>query len=92
SVDAGVLRRLRYRDVEGVVLLQVMPGGAAQNAGLRANDVIVGVGNSRTRSIDQATIVRSPAELDTALSMGNGVRRLFVIRDGEGAYADVAIE
>jgi serine protease Do len=92
SVDAGVLRRLRYRDVEGVVLLQVMPGGAAQNAGLRANDVIVGVGNSRTRSIDQATIVRSPAELDTALSKGNGVRRLFVIRDGEGAYADVAME
>jgi len=92
SVDAGVLRRLRYRDVEGVVLLQVIAGGAAQSVGLRINDVIVGVGNARTRSIDDAAVVRTPEALGKAIAAGKGVRRLFVIRDGEGAYADVPME
>lgn len=46
SVDATYVRQLNLRVNQGVIIIDVLPGTAAERAGLRVRDVIVAVGDT----------------------------------------------
>jgi S1-C subfamily serine protease len=52
TVTADTARTLRMPSVRGVVLLDVMKGGAAESSGLRAGDVILSLNGSPIGGID----------------------------------------
>jgi len=71
---------------EGAVIRDVRPGSPAEEAGLRAGDVIVGVGNQK---------VASPSEASKAISAALGSKdravALRVLRDGTIAFVGVTV-
>lgn len=74
-------RRLRTRSGRGAVVIDVAQGGAADRAGLRQGDIII--------EADRAA-VRSPAEVQRALSDGQAVVRAE--RGDSAFYAVIAPE
>jgi len=72
-------RRLGYRNVSGVQVTQVRPGGFAQKSGLQRDDIILQVDGQR---------VQSPEEFAAALAKGDPTRGIIlgVIRgDDQGS-------
>jgi serine protease Do len=53
NVNNEQARELLLPGVSGVLLLRVSPGGSAEEAGLKRNDVIVSVNGSETRSVPE---------------------------------------
>ena len=73
----GIHAKLGYSEGGGLRVVQVPPGGAADLAGLRVNDVIIAISGTSVRELDYETIVerlRGPA--------GSSVQ-LDVFRDAE---------
>jgi C-terminal processing protease CtpA/Prc len=73
----GIHAKLGYSEGGGLRVVQVPPGGAADLAGLRVNDVIIGINGTSVRELDYESIVerlRGPA--------GSSVQ-LDVFREGE---------
>ena len=73
----GIHAKLGYSEGGGLRVVQVPPGGAADLAGLRVDDIIIGINGASVRELDYETIVerlRGPA--------GSSVQ-LDVFRDGE---------
>ena len=73
----GIHAKLGYSEGGGLRVAQVPPGGAADLAGLRVDDVIIAIDGVSVRELDYPSIVeqlRGPA--------GSSVR-LDVFRDGE---------
>ncbi|UCH30318.1 MAG: PDZ domain-containing protein [Myxococcales bacterium] len=73
----GIHAKLGYSEGGGLRVVQVPPGGAADLAGLRVNDVIIAINGTSVRELDYESIVerlRGPA--------GSSVQ-LDVFRDGE---------
>ena len=70
-------------DVKGVVVRDVQGGSAADQAGLKAGDVIVGVGN---------TLVNSPHQAADAIhaSLKNGEVALRVLHDGQMLFVAIS--
>jgi serine protease Do len=75
------------KNVKGVVIAEVQPGSRADNAGLKAGDVIVGVGDKSVTSPQEAVrAIRST----TAHAKGDQqVVALRVLRDGHTVYVAV---
>jgi serine protease Do len=69
----------------GAVISNVEPGSAADQAGLRQGDVIVGVGTRAVTSPDEAVNAIHEAEHN------NDALALRIIRDGHAAYVAVAV-
>jgi C-terminal processing protease CtpA/Prc len=73
----GIHAKLGYSEGGGLRVVQVPPGGAADLAGLRVNDVIIGINGTSVRELNYEEIVerlRGPA--------GSSVQ-LDVFREGE---------
>ncbi len=73
----GIHAKLGYSEGGGLRVVQVPPGGAADLAGLRVDDVIIAIDGTSLRELDYETIVdrlRGPA--------GSSVE-LDVFREGE---------
>ena len=73
----GIHAKLGYSEGGGLRVVQVPPGGAADLAGLRVDDVIIAIDGTSLRELDYQSIVerlRGPA--------GSSVQ-LDVFRDGE---------
>ena len=73
----GIHAKLGYSEGGGLRVVQVPPGGAADLAGLRVDDIIIAINGASVRELDYETIVerlRGPA--------GSSVQ-LDVFRDGE---------
>jgi C-terminal processing protease CtpA/Prc len=73
----GIHAKLGYSEGGGLRVVQVPPGGAADLAGLRIDDVIIGIDGASVRTLDYQTIVerlRGP--------VGSAVQ-LDVFREGE---------
>ncbi len=73
----GIHAKLGYSEGGGLRVVEVPPGGAADLAGLRTNDVIIGINGTSVRELDYESIVerlRGPA--------GSTVQ-LDVFRDAE---------
>ncbi len=70
-------------DVKGVVVREVQSGSAADQAGLKAGDVIVGVGN---------TLVNSPHAAADAIhgALKNGEVALRVLHDGQMLFVAIS--
>jgi C-terminal processing protease CtpA/Prc len=75
----GIYAKLAYSEAGGLRVVDVPPGGAADLAGLRVNDVIIGIDGTSIRELDYPAIVeklRGP--------VGSSVH-LEVFRKGEVA-------
>jgi serine protease Do len=72
---------------DGAVVRAVRPGSPAEEAGLRAGDVIVGVGNLNVSSPSEAT-----KAIGSALDGQDHAVALRVLRDGQIAFVGVALE
>lgn len=73
----GIHAKLGYSEGGGLRVVQVPPGGAADVAGLRIDDVIIGIDGASVRTLEYPTIVerlRGP--------VGSTVQ-LDVFREGE---------
>ncbi|MGE0225574.1 MAG: DegQ family serine endoprotease [Acetobacteraceae bacterium] len=71
---------------DGAVIQNVRPGSAAEQAGLKAGDVIVGVGNQTVGSPGEA--VRAVRK---ALSGDNRAVALRIMRDGQPAFVGITV-
>jgi serine protease Do len=71
---------------EGAVIRNVRPGSPAEEAGLRAGDIIVGVGNQKVATPSDAT-----KAIGTALSGKDHAVALRVLRDGTIAFVGVTV-
>jgi S1-C subfamily serine protease len=61
-----VVRPVRLRNADtGMLVLELVPNGPAENASLLPGDILVGAGDARFRNLDdlQAAIDRAPAGL-----------------------------
>jgi serine protease Do len=72
---------------DGAVVRAVRAGSPAEEAGLRAGDVIVGVGNLNVTSPSEAT-----KAIGSALDGQDHAVALRVLRDGQIAFVGVALE
>lgn len=75
----GIHAKLAYSEGGGLRVVEVPAGGAADLAGLRTNDIIIGIDGASVRELDYPSIVeklRGP--------VGSSVQ-LEVFRDGEVA-------
>lgn len=75
--SGGIHAKLGYSEGGGLRVVQVPPGGAADLAGLRVDDVIIAINGASVRELDYPDIVeklRGP--------VGSSVQ-LDVFRDGE---------
>ena len=70
-------------DVHGAVVEQVQPGSAADQAGIEAGDVIVGVGTSPVSTANQAV-----SAIRTATNGGHSVA-LRILRNGQNLFVAV---
>jgi len=73
----GIHAKLAYSEGGGLRVVEVPPGGAADLAGIQANDVIIAINGASVRELDYQTIVerlRGP--------VGSSVQ-LDVFRKGE---------
>ena len=73
----GIHAKLGYSEGGGLRVVEAPPGGAADLAGLRTNDIIIAINGTSVRELDYQTIVeqlRGP--------VGSSVQ-LDVFRDGE---------
>lgn len=69
--------------VHGAVVAEVRPDSPAADAGIRAGDVVVGVGNAPVNSPAEATAaIREEARTDHAVA-------LRILRDGQTAYVAI---
>jgi serine protease Do len=73
------------RDVKGAVVSQVQPGSPAEQAGIQAGDVIVGVGNKGVGSPEEATRAIKAAGKDHAVA-------LRILRDGKPAFVAINLD
>ena len=55
----GIHAKLGYSEGGGLRVVEVPPGGAADLAGLRIDDVIIGINGASVRELDYETIVES---------------------------------
>ncbi len=55
----GIHAKLGYSEGGGLRVVQVPPGGAADLAGVRVDDVIIGINGTSVRELDYETIVES---------------------------------
>jgi len=71
----------RYRNVEGVLVVNVDPTSRAARAGLLPGDVIIGVNRVAVRSIDELSrTLRSVGQREAvALRVQRGDQRLFIV-------------
>mgnify|MGYP001813384122 FL=1 len=53
----GIHAKLGYSEGGGLRVVQVPPGGAADLAGLRADDIIIGINGTSVRELDYEAIV-----------------------------------
>ncbi len=73
-------------DAHGAVVAQVRPGSPAEQAGLRAGDIVVGVGQSAVNGPrDAADAIRTASKTNQPLA-------LRIIRDGQPAFVAVTPE
>jgi len=82
-LNRSMLDRLGYRG-QGVVIVDVEPDGPAANAGLRANDIIVKVGDQRATSIAVARAL-------IANHAPNATLNLEIWRNGESTAVPVVL-
>jgi serine protease Do len=68
---------------KGAIVAQVQPGSPAQRAGIREGDLIVGVGNRATNSVDEVTAAIRGASRDRQAVA------LRILRDGRTGYVAV---
>ena len=73
-------------DAHGAVVAQVKPGSPAEQAGLRAGDIVVGVGQSAVAG------PRDAADAIRAAGKSNQPLALRIIRDGQPAFVAVTPE
>lgn len=77
-------------------VVRVLPGGAAESAGLRAGDVVAAIGGESTEGAalpDVVAALRGPAGSGVVLTVRRGettelvpLRRGRLVRAGDGAY------
>ncbi len=84
-VDDGIARKLNLPSVEGVYISSVTTDGGAEEAGLRSEDVIVGINGLKIRSIPELQ------EQVGRLHPGS-VIKLEYIRDGKRYSANVTLK
>ena len=73
------------KDTKGVVVREVQPGSPAEQAGLQAGDVIVGVGGKHVASPSQAADAIRSASKDHAVA-------LRIIRNGQPVFVGVNLD
>jgi serine protease Do len=84
-VNSEKARELKLPSVEGVYISTVSPGGGAEDAGLQAEDVIVGINNVKIRTIPEMQ------EQVGRLHPGSKVNVEY-IRDGKRRTATVVLK
>lgn len=77
-------RRLALPAERGVLIIEAAQGSPTEQAGLRAGDVIVSVGESATDSVDAIHRLLDAVPVGTTLSVG-------YLRNGERLCADLAV-
>lgn len=74
NLSAEIVEQLNYPHKEGVVVTQVVPGGPAEFAGIRAGSVIVAVNRQKVANVK---------EFNTLLSQANHDDILLMVKQGE---------
>jgi S1-C subfamily serine protease len=81
NITPELARRMRIQNEEqGIVVTSVTPGGMAENAGLRAGDLIIAVGDDSVASLADFRAAIAGRDLDKGV-------RLQVRSDGTQRYA-----
>lgn len=80
EITPELQQRLALSSTQGAVILKVTPSSAADDAGLRAGDLLVSVGDTPVRTADQARRL---------LLMAKPPVRLRIVHDGRGMFAIV---
>jgi len=81
----GIHAKLAYSEGGGLRVVAVPPGGGADLAGIRPNDVIIGINGASVRELDYETIVerlRGPVGSNVQLDVfrGGEVNTVVVMR------------
>lgn len=83
TVDQLAILQYNLKVNKGVLLVQVVPGGPADNAGLKEGDVIVSIGGKDTADIQELTRVLHSSEIGQPLEIvywrGNSQKTVQVI-------------
>ena len=63
-------RRLGYRNVSGVQITQVRPGGFAQKSGLQRDDIVLQIDGQRVQSPEEFAAALAKGDLDKGILLG----------------------
>jgi serine protease Do len=81
EITPELQQKLALSSTQGAVISKVTPSSAADDAGLRAGDLLVSVGDTAVRSADQARRL---------LLMAKPPARLRIVHDGRGTFVIIA--
>ncbi len=84
-VDGRIAQELKLPAVEGVYISSVTPGGGAEEAGLKSDDVIVGINGMRIRSIPEL-------QEQVGRMHPGALIKLEYIRSGKRSVIDVTLK
>src|SRR5262245_24277063 len=78
QIDAATRTRLGLQRDEGVVVVEVTPGSAAERAGLQANDIFVSINGTSIDTVDelQRTITASPSNRPAEIRVLRGEQQI----------------
>jgi serine protease Do len=79
EITPELQQRLALSSTQGAVILKVTPNSAADDAGLRAGDLLVSVGDAAVRTADQARRLLLMAKPPIRLRISHDGRGMFVI-------------
>jgi serine protease Do/serine protease DegQ len=81
EITPELKQRLALNSAQGAVISKVIPSSAGDDAGLRAGDLLVSVGDTAVRNAEQARRL---------MLMAKAPVRLRIVHDGRGMFVIVS--